>query len=359
MLISSSSKDLSGFSSAFLDLLRIGASLIVFWGHAYDYWHTAIGYSYNRVDWGHYAVVVFFVLSGYVIAFTTTRNNRGIRRYAEARLSRLYSVLLPTLIITAAIELTVKYIDPALASHYIRGQSFPRYVGSALYLNEIWFFSASPPINGPLWSLSYEFWYYVIFGVYFYNSGTKAWCLTTLVCLIAGIKILLMMPIWLLGSYAYRIKRPLMEEKISWSLVLFFLLVSIILALFLPPLPFALGKAPLFFSGQFVTDLVVGLFIALALWVIPDATGKDVKLNSVAYIVIRKLADLTFPLYVLHVPLLVLYRAFWGTRLLDEKQMWLAFFLVLLTSFILGYFMENSKNWWKHLFNRILKNAAR
>lgn len=357
MVFASHSRTISGYTSIFLDSLRILAALTVFFGHAYAQWNTEA--SYSRIDWGHVSVVVFFALSGYVIAHTTTGNNRGPSVYAQTRLSRLYSVVLPTLLVTAAVEIAVRYLDPALALHYTRGASVPRYILSGLFLNEIWFFSASPPINGPLWSLSYEFWYYVIFGLFFYRSQkwiAIVWLLFA--CMVAGPKILVMMPIWLLGNLAYRIHNPIKRKSVLWLLVLIGISLAMVLACVLPSFPFQLGTAPFFFAAQFLTDFAIGIFIALALWALPgyhhiavqDKGNKIIKF-------VRKFADLTFPLYVLHEPLLVLFRSVSKTKLHDSFQMSVAIILVLVTSLILGHFMEENRYKWIEIFKRIFSRG--
>ena len=119
----------------------------------------------------HAAVVVFFVISGYVIAFTAARRDAGPRHYAVARLSRLYSVLLPALLITAVIEMVGVASNPAVAARYVHAYSWARYGLSAVFGNESGWWSAAPPINSPLWSLSYEFWYYTLFGLWMYRRS--------------------------------------------------------------------------------------------------------------------------------------------------------------------------------------------
>lgn len=354
MLYTTSSRNLIGVPSLFLDCLRIIASFVVFWGHAYDQWHTKIGYDYNRIDWGHSAVIVFFVLSGYVIAHTTTRNNRGPKQYAQARLSKLYSVVLPALIITALVECTVRMLDPSLAQHYIRNASWLRYVLTSFFLNEVWFFSAAPPINGPLWSLSFEFWYYVVFGLFLYCKSKRLWLFPLLACLIAGPKILLMMPIWLMGNMAYRLENPLKHKNSSWILVSAALCLAVILVPVLPSYPARLGAAPLFFAGQFITDYAIGLFIALALWLLPETKEATEGNDSKAAKRFRQFADLTFPLYVLHEPFLVLFRAIWPARLADEAQMWMAIVLVFMACMSIGHIMELNRYKWISLFKRLL-----
>ncbi|HEY0177988.1 MAG TPA: acyltransferase, partial [Pedobacter sp.] len=299
--------------------------------------------------------VVFFALSGYVIAHTTTGNNRGPSQYAQSRLSRLYSVVLPTLLVTAIIEISVRFLDPGLMSHYIRGISWPRYILSGLYLNEIWFFSASPPINGPLWSLSFEFWYYVIFGLFFYRAKSWLYLVALLIaCLIAGPKILAMMPIWILGNLAYRVYNPIKRGSLAWIIVFGSLFIAILLAIFLPSYPFKLGSAPLFFAGQFITDFIIGVFIALALWALPGFKNSTLKTeNNRAMSFFRKFADLTFPLYVLHDPLLVLFRSIWKTKLHDDLQMWTAMVVVFIVSMALGSLMEENRYKWGRIFKEM------
>jgi peptidoglycan/LPS O-acetylase OafA/YrhL len=354
MFYSKTPKTISGSSSIFMDSLRIIAAVTVFFGHAYAQWFTTVGYNYNGIDWGHVAVVIFFALSGYVIAYTTTSNNRGLLQYTQARLSRLYSVVIPALIITAVVEIIVKFSDPELLTHYTRGMSLPRYIISGLFLNEVWFLSASPPINGPLWSLSYEFWYYVIFGLFFFSAkGWKAKLLPLLACVIAGPKILLMMPIWLLGNLAYRMHNPVKSKSLAWLLITLFMGTAIVMVYVLPSMPLRLGGAPLFYAGQFITDFIIGIFIAAALWMLPQYNTKPAA-KSAAINFVRKLADLTFPLYVLHDPLLVLIRAFWKTKLFDSVQMWTAIVIVFIVCVLIGTLMENTRKHWISFFKKAL-----
>ncbi|TRW24632.1 acyltransferase [Flavobacterium zepuense] len=356
MPFSKTSRNIAGASSFFLDLLRVTASLVVFYGHAHDQWHTPQGYDYINLDWGHAAVVVFFVLSGYVIAHTTTASNRGPRQYAQARLSKLYSVVFPALIITAIIELCVRFFGATGLEMYLKDQSVIRYFLSSVFSNEVWFLSASPPINGPLWSLSFEFWYYVIFGFFFFKSKNPKYIIFFIVALlIAGPKILIMMPIWLLGNLAYRLKNPLSNISLSWIFTLAFIAVSIVLAYNLPQMPFKLGVPPLFFASQFVTDFIVGIFVAAALWMLPNSVKdkKDIKSGKLMT-GFRNFADLTFPLYVLHAPLLVLFRLVWPRELYNNMQMCVAMISVFFISIFIGHFMENTRSKWIALFKWVL-----
>jgi peptidoglycan/LPS O-acetylase OafA/YrhL len=341
-------------ASVLLDVLRLGASLTVLFLHARNLWFPNLLPVYKQPgDVGHAAVVVFFILSGYVIAYTTTSNNRGPRYYALARLSRLYSVVLPALVITALIEVVLTQIAPALAAEHSRGLSWPRYFLAGGFLNEIWFLSAAPLLNTPLWSLSFELWYYVIFGFWFYRpAGTKGLLVTAAACLVAGPKILVMMPLWIAGLVAYRLPPPRLPVLAAWGLVGTSLLGAALLVWRLPPLPFGLGHVPLFFAGQFLTDWAIGFFVAAALWALPPAIVIKPPARWISRF--RQLADLTFPIYVLHFPLLVLWQGIFGSQLYDAGQLTLALSVVFLLTALLGVFLERQRSMWTRFFTQVL-----
>lgn len=354
------SRNISGNASILLDSLRILAASTVFFRHFYDLWNFPLsGHNATVLDnFSHAAVVVFFVLSGYLIAFTTTSNKRGKLQYAKARLSRLYSVVAPALLVTAVAQVIIFRINSDLYLHYTRGASWPRFIFSGLFINEIWFFSAAPPINGPLWSLSYEFWYYVIFGLFFYKGkGVKQLIIPVVACLIAGPKILLMMPIWLAGNFSYRLKRPDISSRPSWVLIFLVISAAISLICFLPLLPNPVGTKPLFWAAQFITDWIVGVFFALALWLLPQekVLRADRHTANTFFKNFRKLADLTFPLYVLHDPLLVLcYALLGGASKHSGSKMWLGFFLVLGVCLLIGNYLEKKRYLWSAFFEKLL-----
>lgn len=341
-------------SSLFLDTLRLSAALIVAIFHAYIMWFPEKDSTTTSLfNISHAAVVVFFVLSGYVIAYTTTINNRGSSQYAQARLSRLCSVVVPALLITGLIEIIVRYTDSDLHAMYSRGASLPRYILSSGFLNEIWFFSAAPPMNSPLWSLSYEFWYYIIFGLWFFRStGWKSTALLLLACFIAGPKILLMMPIWLVGFAAYRLPKPNISSTKSWLLVLVATSVTVLSVVYVPIFPRPIGTAPLFFANQFVTDWVNGLFFAIALWFLP--LSNRVVPSGDLVTSFRKIADLTFPIYILHNPLLILSRVILGYEKNNLIHMWQNLIVVLIAAAIIGIFLEKQRPLWSKLFGNLL-----
>ncbi|HKH60661.1 MAG TPA: acyltransferase [Flavitalea sp.] len=345
---------MKGFSSVYLDILRLGAALVVLFHHAYDQWFpTHLSTSQQINNGGHAAVVVFFVLSGFVITHTTISNNRGGVQYIQARVSRLCSVVIPALVITAIAQLVVIRFSSDLIDLYSRGNSLPRYILASFFLNELWFFSAAPPINGPLWSLSYEFWYYMIFGLAVYMNRSWRIILPLIACLIAGPKILLMMPIWLTGCFVYILPKPSLKKSFSWCLVLLSLIVASLIVIYLRAIPYHVGSSPFYYSNQFFTDWITGFFIGLSLWLLPNERKNAADSNAVLRF--RKIADLTFPIYVLHFPLLIVYRTLCNYQLYNVQQMWLGLTSVLLACTLLGLLMDAQRVLWIRLFKYVLQ----
>jgi len=76
-------------------------------------------------------------------------------------------------------------------------------VTGATFTNQLWFLDISPGGNSPYWSLGYEAWYYAIFASFIFAPARYRWGLAALLVLIAGPKILLLAPSWLLGVWLW------------------------------------------------------------------------------------------------------------------------------------------------------------
>ena len=80
--------------SFYLDGLRFGAAFTVFLAH-YSVQRISGGFFWPSFAYGHTAVLVFFVLSGFVIAWVTETRERSLEDYILSRAARLYSVIIP------------------------------------------------------------------------------------------------------------------------------------------------------------------------------------------------------------------------------------------------------------------------
>ena len=124
---------------------------------------------------GHQAVMVFFVLSGFFVGGSVLRNQYQFSwwSYLVSRLSRLWIVLIPALLLTYLVDTYLASIYPeVLAGSFesvwhsgpIAGQyseSLLTLLGNVFVVQKV--FTPVFGTNGPLWSLANEFWYYLLF----------------------------------------------------------------------------------------------------------------------------------------------------------------------------------------------------
>jgi len=187
--------------SLYLDIVRFGAACLVY------LWHSNMRLLVSDVlpasSYGHSSVIVFFVLSGFVIAYVTDTKERHWSDYAASRLSRVFSVVIPTLLLTPLLDAVGRQLHPAL-------YDFPfdrfalRLLGCALLLNEAWQVSITFFSNVPYWSIAFEFWYYVLFGLVMFLRGRARMLAVAAVLALLGPKLLLLLPVWWSGVWLYR-----------------------------------------------------------------------------------------------------------------------------------------------------------
>jgi len=284
--------------SVYLDLVRFGAASIVVLSHLW-----ALLLPAHPLPWpGHAAVVVFFVLSGFVIAHAA-RPELGLRGYLHHRIARIYPVVLGAVLLSIALAVggtaTMQYAGT-------RGSDALDVALNATFLAQTWA-NVALPYNGPFWSLNYEVWYYVLFGIWCYHPSRLL-----LVCavLLAGPKILLLMPVWLLGVWLQR-RMTVLGRGTAWRLFLLTLAVGLAFISFdvgarirevmraAWPDAMELTRG----SNQFVGDFLLGLVVALN-FLAAGSLRMDWLLKCEK--AIRYLSSYTFSMYVFHMPLVVL-----------------------------------------------------
>jgi len=134
---------------------------------------------YFLTGFGHEAVMVFFVISGFLVGgkvWSLYQEGRfEWRRYLADRLSRLYAVLFVALLLGAVLD-WVGYLyfnKYGLYNHGYQGaiavfrtapidqMGWEDFLVNGLFLQTI--LGPTYGSNGPLWSLAYEWWYYILF----------------------------------------------------------------------------------------------------------------------------------------------------------------------------------------------------
>jgi peptidoglycan/LPS O-acetylase OafA/YrhL len=296
--------------------LRATAALTVFFHHANLYRLDAGIFGWLRRDIGHGAVVVFFVLSGYVIAATLGERPTA-RDYAIKRASRIYSVVVPALLLTYAVDLMILQLNlPVDVPEYELRRPI-LYGGFALlFAGDFWTIAVPSYSNVPFWSLNYEVWYYVAFGVLVFARGTVLLVLLSLVLALMGPKLWLLFPIWLGGAAVLALqKRVLLPRRLARIVVSACLVMmgAYFVCRVGPGIDEAgvelvstYGPFPLRFSQWFLGDYVLGALMMALVYALGTA---EIVLPRIVQSAGTSLAKVSFSLYVVHHPLLQFFGA--------------------------------------------------
>lgn len=212
--------------SLYLDLVRIAAACAVVMAH-FGYFRIFDDSQIARVaDLGRESVIAFFVLSGFVIAYSAEQRNPTLRDYAVARCARLYSVVLPMLLLAFVLAGFTERLGVQVTGAYQLHKPWLYIPFHLLFLGELWGFVETPPWLLPYWSLNYEAWYYVLFGAVFYLKGRMR-LLGVAVFALMGPRLWLLLPLWMSGVFLYRWQKthtiPRNAARVGWVLTLLLL----------------------------------------------------------------------------------------------------------------------------------------
>jgi peptidoglycan/LPS O-acetylase OafA/YrhL len=174
-------------------------------------------------DLGREAVIAFFVLSGFVIAYSAEQRNPTLRDYAAARCARLYSVVLPVLLLAFVLAGLADSLGVQVSGAYQLRKPWLYIPFHLLFLGELWGFVETPPWLVPYWSLNFEAWYYLLFGAVCYLKGRMR-LLGLVVFALMGPKLWLLLPLWMSGVLLYRWQKshaiPHGVARAGWALTL-------------------------------------------------------------------------------------------------------------------------------------------
>ena len=315
--------------SSLLDFARWSAAGLVFVAHLRD--PLFLGYRdlprysetipvkvwYFVTGWYYDAVLVFFVLSGFLVGGLSLARLAEARystaEYAIDRVSRLFLPYVPVLFITYLLDKAgaVWFAASGLYDHKqlmlaqkLGDVSFSQHnTIENLFLNFLMLqnFHADPlGSNSPLWSLSAEFWFYVVFGIAMATLrgplprkilGVLALSLITLGL---GWNFPPLLALWCIGiACAYvpsrkHIERPL----IAVSTFALLLIVSRLYA------PFLAKALMLKYGLDFCAACAFGWVLVSMRNVRSSLLARSANMN-------RSLASFSYSLYLLHFPLML------------------------------------------------------
>jgi peptidoglycan/LPS O-acetylase OafA/YrhL len=320
-------------SSVHLDAARGLSALVVLVGHNRDLYFSPVLSKQHQgaqpasspnlttrpaapgqITMGNEAVMLFFVLSGYLVGGAVLRAlRRGVWSWGDyliRRLTRLYVVLIPGLIFGVALDFWGLYLHPSLNSIYAgpEGQTLIHDVASKLTLpviagNLVFLQHArvqTAGTNDSLWSLTNEFWYYILFPaiLLIFWANQELWrrllygVLVFGICVLVGKDVLLLFVPWLLGAFLATLPLKI-PAGTARGLLIAGLLVLPVFSVNVRKLPFPV----------FVVQWLVALYFAPLLYLMlhrtkPSANGIYRKCASL-------LSRISYTSYLVHMPVAV------------------------------------------------------
>lgn len=349
--------------SGYLDLVRFTSALLVFFSHMTEsrFIGGVIPYQGETAGLG---VMAFFVLSGYVISYVSTTKERTLRSFAVSRLARIYSVVIPALALTIAVDLLALHYGWGRAVPDYQYRSFFTYLTSALTFTDQSQFLAEPTFgNRAFWSLDYEVWYYVLFAGAAYYGGWKRLVLLPIILFLAGPRVLVYLPLWLAGVAVFHLhSRVTISDRLAaW---LFFASLFAVAALRVCGVDqmldafvkAALGGWPqrhMQNSQNFASHYTLVVLIAINLFAANYMRLRIFANQRVASAIVY-VASFTFALYLMHMPFLDLYANVFH----HNPHSWVSWaglaVSVLFSIWLVGFITEHRKRDWRRFFQWLL-----
>ncbi|WJG26990.1 MULTISPECIES: acyltransferase family protein [Vibrio] len=309
------------------------------------------------------AVMVFFFLSGYMISGSLYRNasknefrNINLKKFFFDRLIRLYPPLLFSFLIMITVYAIAKLFNISyLTGHenYILRESFvldSGVFGSLLFIQNIFNnYIGTPSLNASLWSLSHEFWFYVI-GALFFKIVFSSSRIKYLIPLIAVLSVIFLFGrwipfyfglfLWVIGGCTFIIRQNV-AIKLSKTFIcssILFLLASIYL--------FQSSNNTLYFLSKYVFGIAFTCFILYVLSKKNTTSNVSKNKDRKIFNLISDSARFSYTSYVIHWPIFMLIYGVLGDLFVYSKLLNISIFLVsivfiLVISSKTAYTLEN------------------
>ena len=249
---------------------------------------------------------------------------------------------MPALCLTLLLEGVGRLANPTLYAELkdpFRWSHVPlQFFTNLTFTAQCWGYETNPLSNSPFWSLSFECIYYLLFALFFFGAGKSSmrWLIAA-VMLVAGPSIVLLFPTWLLGCVLYDAYIWLRDKPHAMLKATAFLVAVMgSVAVLRHPISWTLKAAdeahrtawlqtvlPGFVRHHFADSsgavpwlsrfslsyyLAAVVVFVLMLWALIALDRLFPNVPKPFSETLRWVADGTFSLYLLHLPLLMLIR---------------------------------------------------
>jgi peptidoglycan/LPS O-acetylase OafA/YrhL len=309
----------------------------------YVFLHHLFGHTNVLFRFGQEAVISFFLLSGFVINYSSLSNRPKTNIYLFNRFIRIYPMLIISIFLSLIISVYINKDSESI--------NFYTLLGNLCMLQDCQ--SLKPGVlfntfggNSPLWSLSYEWWFYCLYGIilhYDYDKR-KATYLVIVVSLISCIfytlwasqliRFMMYFSIWwagvLISQYFYEGEMGARVSMLSYIAPIYIsiLLTTIILgvSVLYSTIPFMFGVHPFLECRHFASAFF--MISVLMLWHRMSFVG----FNKLFY-VFRFIAPFSYGLYIFHYPII-------NSQLLSGFSLSIKFVLSVFIAFGFSYLIE-------------------
>ena len=367
-----------------LDGLRGVAALMVLWYHVFEGFAFAKGSVIETFNHGHLGVDFFFLLSGFVISYayddrwfndkslksndkSSTNKKLTIWSFFKRRLIRLH----PMLVMGAFIGLICFFIQGGVKWD---GSSTPLHWTLIAFVLTLFFIPAYPgasydirgnaemfPLNGPSWSLFFEYignilyalfirklsnkmlgllvgvtgilWiWFVTFDISGYDMIGIGWTLDAVNFFGGLLRMMFPFTLGMLMARNFRQKSKVKSQKTLFTKNIFWISIIILFALF--SVPYFPKTSNISVNGIYELACIMIVF-PLIVWI---AASSDSAQSKFTLKLSKFLGDLSYPLYIVHYPVMYVFYAWLiKNQYFTLGETWQMVILVLTVCIVLAY----------------------
>lgn len=358
-----------------LDGLRGVAALVVVWFHIFEAYATS--QLDQIVNHGYLAVDFFFALSGFVIgyAYQDRWNKISFKDFFKRRVFRLQPMVIFGSILGASLFFVQEYEAWKTATIAISSLLVAMLMNMFLIpdtpTTEIRGIGEMYPLNGPSWSLFFEYLAYILYGVLLRRFSTKqlgfwvgvmavaisyfalfggyggigaGWTLTPFEFLGGSLRVLFSFSA---GLFVFRIFKP---KNVKYT---FFISSFILILVTIMP---RIGDAnTMYLNGLYELFCIFVVFPSLIYF-----SASETLENKITQKICKFLGDISYPLYLVHYPFIYWYYGWVKTNHLPFSEslpqaLALFFGSILLAYLALKLFDEPVRKWLNSKFKLKLR----